>query len=211
MILHGITLSPFVRKVMVVAAEKGILLENVPSMPGNRDEAFKVMSPFGKVPAFEDGDYKLSDSSAIVHYLEAKYPEHPLIPAEAKARGRTIWYDEYADTILFVPMAAIFFNRIVGKMMKLPHDPALADKAIVETWPLQLDYIESIMTDNEFLVGDQLTLADIAVASPFVNIAHAGVEVDTAKYPKTVKYVANILARPSFATLIAAENKIMGR
>jgi glutathione S-transferase len=211
MILHGIALSPFVRKVLVVAAEKGIALEAKPGMPGNTDAAFRAMSPFGKVPAFEDGDYKLSDSSAIIHYLEAKYPAHPLIPAEAKARGRTIWYDEYADTILFVPMAAIFFNRVVGPMMSMPHDPALADKAIVEALPLQLDYIENILTENEFLVGDQLTLADIAVAGPFVNIAHAGVEIDAAKYPKTVRYVANILARPSFAPLIAAETKMMGR
>ncbi len=211
MIVHGIGLSPFVRKVLAVAAEKGLTAQHVPTSPGSADPSFRAMSPFGKVPAFEDGDYKLSDSSAIIQYLEAQYPAHPLIPAEAKARGRTIWYDEYADTILFVQVAAIFFNRIVGPMMSLPHDPALADKAVVETLPLQLDYIESMVTEGGYLVGDQLTLADIAVASPFVNLAHAGVVIDAAKYPKIVSYVARILARPSFAPLIAAEHKMLGR
>lgn len=211
MIVHGTSLSPFVRKVLVVAAEKGIPVENVPTRPGGTDAAFRAMSPFGKVPAFEDGAYKLSDSSAIIHYLEAKYPNHPLIPAEAEARGRTIWFDEYADTIMFVPMAAIFFNRVVGPMMGMPHDGALADKAVAETLPPQLEYVESIINDGGYLVGDHFTLADIALASPFVNLAHAGVVIDAVKYPKTVSYVARILARPSFAPIIAAENKMLGR
>ena len=113
MIIHGSSISPFVRKVLVFAAEKGLAVENKVAPPGPKSAEFLAISPFGKIPAFEDGDFQLCDSSAIVHYLDAQYPEHNLIPVEARARGRTVWFDEYADTIMFAAAAPIFFNRVV--------------------------------------------------------------------------------------------------
>lgn len=95
MIVYGSSLSPYVRKVIAYAAERGIDLELQPTGIGDPNPEFRKASPFGKMPGFADGDYYLADSSAIIHYLEAKYPENPLIPAEPKARGRAIWYEEF--------------------------------------------------------------------------------------------------------------------
>jgi glutathione S-transferase len=211
MIVHGSSLSPFVRKVMVFAAEKGLAVENKVAPPGPKTPEFLAMSPFGKIPAFEDGDYQLCDSSAIVHYLEAKHAEPALIPAEARARGRTVWFDEYADTIMFAAAAPIFFNRVVMKLMGKEGDLAAADKAEADALPPVLDYLESILPASGFLVEDRLTLADISVASPFVNFRHAGVAIDAAAYPKITNYVAGILARPSFATLIDKEVRFISK
>jgi len=72
MILYGSTMSPFVRKVAAYAAEKGIELELQPTGFPNPSPEFRAASPFGKMPALVDGDYSLADSSAIIHYLEAK-------------------------------------------------------------------------------------------------------------------------------------------
>ena len=211
MIVHGSTLSPFVRKVMAFAAEKGLTAENRIAPPGPKTAEFLAMSPFGKIPAFEDGDYQLCDSSAIVHYLEAKHPEHALIPTEARARGRAIWFDEYADTIMFSAAAPIFFNRVVAKLMGIAGDLAAADKAEAETLPPVLDYLESVIPASGFLVEDRMTLADIAVASPFANFAHAGVTIDPVRFPKVTGYAAAMLARPSFAALVAKESTFLAR
>ena len=211
MIVHGSSLSPFVRKVVVFAAEKGLTLENRATAQGPKTAEFLAMSPFGKIPAFEDGDYQLCDSSAIVHYLEAKHPAPSLIPAEPRARGRAIWFDEYADTIMFAAAAPIFFNRIVAPLLGMPNDLAAADKAEAEQLPVQFDYIESIIPDAGFLVGDQFSLADIAVASPFVNLDHAAVAIDAAAYPKLTAYVAGIMARPSFSAVIDKERAFLKR
>ena len=102
MILYGSSLSPYVRKVLAFAGEKGIELELRPTgaAPGQPSEEFLEASPFRKMPALRDGDYTLADSSAIIHYLEAKHPEPALIPADPKLRGKTIWFDEFADTVL---------------------------------------------------------------------------------------------------------------
>jgi glutathione S-transferase len=211
MIVHGSSLSPFVRKVMVFAAEKGLALENKAAPPGPKTPEFLAISPFGKIPAFEDGDYQLCDSSAIVHYLEAKHPEHRLIPTDPRALGRAIWFDEYADTIMFSAAAPIFFNRVVAKLMGIPGDLAAADKAEAEMLPPVLDYLESVIPDSGFLVEDRLTLADVAVVSPFVNFDHAGVHGDAARHPKIMAYVAGILSRPSFAAIIAKEKAFLGQ
>ena len=111
MIVYGSSMSPFVRKVLVFAAEKGIEVENQVIRPGQEDSDFFSASPFRKIPALRDGDFKICDSSAIVAYLEALHPEPNLIPLEPRSRARTIWYDEFMDTILFDCGRKIFFNR----------------------------------------------------------------------------------------------------
>ena len=100
MILYGASLSPYVRKTLAVAAEKGMTLEVKPVALQAADPAFREASPFGKMPGFRDGDFAISDSTAIITYLEAIQPEPAMIPTEAKDRARTIWYEEFADTIL---------------------------------------------------------------------------------------------------------------
>jgi glutathione S-transferase len=213
MILYGSSLSPFARKVLAFAAEKGIALELQPTGIPDPSPEFLEASPFRKMPAFRDGDYTLADSSAIVHYLEAKQPEPPLIPADPKLRGKTIWFEEFADTILVTCGSKIFFNLIVApRFLGLPGDPEAARQAELNDLPPVLDYLESVAPgDNGFLVGDSLTLADIAVAGPFANFRHTNTRVDPARYPRTVAYVERILARPSLAQWIERETAFLAR
>jgi glutathione S-transferase len=212
MIVYGSSLSPFVRKVLAFAAEKGIEVESQPLGLGSQDPAFREASPFGKIPGFRDGDFAISDSSAIVAYLEAIRPEPNLIPTEAKARARTIWYDEFADTILSACGAKMFFNRVVApRFLGREGDLAAADAAEANELPPLLDYLESVIPESGFLVEDRLTLADIAVASPFANLRHLGVAVDEARRPKLVAYAERILARESFSRSLEKETAFLAR
>lgn len=210
MILYGASVSPFVRKVLMAAAEKGIALESKPVVPHDADPVFKAASPTGKIPALVDGDYSLADSSAIVHYLEAKFPAQPLIPAEAKARGKVIWFEEYADTVMFALGTVIFVNRaLFPKLQKRPGDEAAAAAAEAKL-PSIFDYLESQVPAQGFLVGDSLTLADIAITCQLINLGHGDVKLDAAKYPKLVAWFERMVARPSVAGIVAAEKQMMG-
>ncbi len=211
MIVYGSTLSPFVRKLMAYGSEKGLTLELRNALPGSKDPEFRAASPLGKVPGFRDGDFAISDSSAIITYLEAKEPAPNLIPLEPKARAWTVWYDEFADTVLVPVMAKLFFNRVVAGLMGRQGDLAAADAAEREELPPLLAYAETIAPASGFLVEGRLTLADLAVASPFVNIAHAGHVLDANAYPKLCAYITTIHGRPSFAALIAAEKAALAR
>src|SRR3954470_2945973 len=211
MIVYGASLSPFVRKVLAFGAEKGLELEHRPLGLGSDDPGFIEASPFRKIPAFRDGDFTICDSSAIIHYLDAKYPQPALIPAEPEARARTIWYDEFGDTILAACGGKMFFNRLVApRFLGRAGDLAAADTAEREELPPILDYLERIVPDaGGFLVGNSITLADIAVASPFANLGHLDVRPDAARYPRTSAYVDAILKRPSFAPWVERERAFL--
>jgi glutathione S-transferase len=211
MILYGSSLSPFVRKVLAYSSERGIEMELQSTGAPNHSAAFLEASPFRKMPAFRDGDFTLADSSAIIHYLEAKYPDRPLIPADPQLRGKTIWFEEFSDTILFACGGKIFFNRIVApRFLRIAGDEEAARQAELNDLPPVLDYLESVVPVGEgYLVGDSLTLADLAVAGPFANFRHTNTRLDPAKYPRTVAFIDRILARPSFAPLIERETALL--
>ena len=211
MILYGSPLSPFVRKTLAYAAEKGIELELQAAGMGGGPPEFKIASPFGKMPGFKDGDFLISDSTAIITYLEALRPDPNLIPLEPRARARTIWFEEFGDTIFVGAAGTMFFNRLVSpRFMGQPGDEAAAANAEAKLLPLVIDYLEATIPASGFLVEDRLTLADIAVASPFVNLLHLGWRVDAATHPKTAAYVDAMLARPSFAFWVAQEKAMVG-
>ena len=213
MIVYGSSLSPFVRKVLAVAAEKGIEVDVQPTGFPNPSAEFIEASPFKKMPAIRDGDFTLADSSAIAHYLDAKYPEPRLIPLEAEARGRCIWFDEFADTVLVNCGVKMFFNRIVApRFMGREGDEAAAAAAERDELPPILDYLDRVVPDpGGFLVGDALTLADISVASPFANLRHACPALDETRHPRAFAFADAILSRPSFAPWIERETAMLAR
>ena len=209
--LYGNSASPYVRKTLAFAAEKGIDLELVQAGLGGGPPEFKLASPFGKMPGFQDGDFMLADSTAIITYLDAIKPEPNLIPTEPKARARTIWFEEFADTILIACMGKMFFNRVVApRFLGREGDLAAAEAAEKTELPPLLDYLEAQIPASGFLIEDRLTLADLAVASPFQNLALIGVKPDPARYPKITAHVAAILGRPSFVGWCEQEFKAFG-
>ena len=179
-IVFGASPSPFVRKVRVALAEKSIPYELRPVLPQDKDPEFRKMSPLGKIPAFKDGE-------------------------------RALWFEEYADTAIVQAtgpkvflekvLAPIFFNR--------PTDQATVDKAVAEDVPPVCEYLEGQLS-GDYFVGNRFTIADIAVASPFVNYGHAGYAVDAARFPKLAAFVKRIHGRPSFQACLADERKLLG-
>jgi len=213
MIIYGSTLSPFVRKVVAACGEKGIDFDLQPTGFPNPSAEFLAASPFRKMPAIVDDDFTLADSSAIIHYLEAKHPDPALIPKDPQERGRTIWFDEFADTVLVTCGVKMFFNRIVApRFMGREGDEAAAQAAERDELPPLLDYLERIVPDpGGYLVGDRLTLADIAVAGPFANLRHSARALDEGRHPRTFAYADSIIVRPSFKPWIERETAMLAQ
>lgn len=212
MIVYGSIVSPFVRKLLGFLGEKGLDFELKGVGIGDPDPGFRAASPLGKMPAIDDDGFLLADSSAIIHYLEAKYPEPALIPADPEARGRTVWWDEFGDTVFAACGGKMFFNRIVApKFLGREGDLAAAAEAEAEELPKLLAYLESAIPASGYLVGDRLTLADLAAVSPLVNVRHCGVTIDAATFPKIAAWSEAILSRPSMAPWIAKEERMMAK
>jgi glutathione S-transferase len=206
-IVHGVNGSPFVRKVRVALAEKGIAYTLDPVIPMGVSEEFKKKSPLGKIPVWEDeSGYVLPDSSCILAYLERIHPTPALQPSDPKEYGRSLFYEEYADTRLMEAISPVFFERYVRKnLFKQEPDEARVQKALTELIPPAFDYLEAQIGNRPWLVGSRFSTADIAVGSFFVNLMHGGECVDAARWPNLAAYVERVHSRPSFKALIEEE------
>ncbi|SFS00908.1 glutathione S-transferase family protein [Sphingomonas jatrophae] len=215
MILYGSSFSPFVRKVIAFAAERGVALENKAILLGDPDPAFRAASPLAKMPALVDGDFSIADSTAIVTYLDGVAPGAKLIPETPRERATVYWWDEFADTELFGVGRRMFFNRVVAPLFQ--RNPAIADAADADAaerddLPRILAYLEDVVPEpGGWLVGSSLSLADIAVASPFVNFDHCASSPWADAYPRVAAWVRPILARPSFAGVVDSETRLLAK
>jgi len=208
-VIHGVGGSPFVRKVLVALAEKGIAYESQPVMPGMTPDGYEKLHPLKKVPVYQDGDFVLPDSSCIIAYLERTQQNAALYPSDPQEYGRALWYEEYSDTKLTETIGPIFFNRFVKKnIFKQEPDEAVIQEKLGELGPL-FDYLEGELGENDYLVGNRFTVADIAVGSTLVNFAHAGETVDAGRWPKLAAYAERLHARPSFKARIEEEKAFL--
>lgn len=210
--VYGINASPFVRKVRVVLAEKGIAYDLDPVIPVNVSDDFRKMSPLGKIPVFQDGDHTLCDSSVICGYLERKHPQPALYPTDPYQYGRALWFEEYGDSALVQVIGPkIFFQKVIAPaFFNRPTDEEIVNKALTEELPPLLTYLESQL-DGEYLAGSVFSIGDIGIVTQFVNLSHAGYGVDAGKWPKLAKYVERLVKRPSFKQLIDEESAAFGK
>ncbi len=208
--LYGANASPFVRKTMAVLALKQVPYEHVPSMPFSGDPELAKVSPLSKVPALVDGDLNIADSKVICRYLETAYPDTPVYPTDEQQRARADWLEEYGGTVLAESAAGIFFHRfMVPNVFKRPVDEEAVSKIIDEKLPPLLDYLESQVPADGFIFGD-LTVADLALASPFVNAGYAGYTVDAERWPNFAGLVDRVKAHPVMAELLKTEAAAFG-
>jgi glutathione S-transferase len=207
-IIHGVNASPFVRKVRVALAEKNVPYELKPQVPFGQPPEYMAISPLGKIPCLQDGDYALPDSSCIIAYLERTNPKPALYPQDPKQYGRALFLEEYADSKLTDTLAPVFFQRVVRKVFfKQEADETIVRKKLDEEAPKVFDWLEKQVGEREWLVGERFGIADIAMASPFVNFAHAGESPDAGRWPRLVAYLERAHARPSFKALIEEERQ----
>src|ERR1700742_625235 len=130
LVVYGSNVSPFVRKVRVVLAEKKQDYTLEPVTPFTPPPEFLAISPLKRIPVLRDTDLAepntLPDSSIICDYLEHKFSKPALYPADPFERARALWYEEYADSVMAQNIGrGLFFERIVKKMMRAQPDEAV--------------------------------------------------------------------------------------
>jgi glutathione S-transferase len=157
------------------------------------------LNPLGKIPVYQDDNVTLGDSSVICAYLEKKHSDIPLYPTDISEYASAIWLEKYADTHLTSALGTVFFQRVLNpKMFGTATDEAAVTKVINDDAPVIFDYLETQLGNNDYFVGNTLSIADFAVASPFVNAAAGGLTVDGSCWPNLAAFVARIFTNPAF-------------
>lgn len=200
--IHGVPLSVHTRKAIVTAILKKMDYKFevvIPVVPGNPPPNWGSLSPTGMIPAMQDGDFTLADSNAICLYMEKKQPAPPILPSDIREYGRALWFDAYAGGTIFRHVVHPLFHQTVvnPNIKQVPSDKAVIDDVLNNVQPKVLSYLES-QIDGKYLVGNTLTLADIAIVSNFIVYQYIGYKLDAAKYPKLVKYVKDIAATDAY-------------
>jgi glutathione S-transferase len=214
--LYGAALSPYVRKIRVIFAEKNVPYELFHLNVFDPPPWFAAISPARRIPVLHDakapGDGLLADSSAIAAYLEKLFPTPALCPADPWDYAQALSLEEYCDTDFIPRMGAeVFRPRVVNRLMGRPCDEELVQKGLTRTLPPFFAHLESRIAGRDYFVGNRLSIADITVAAPFINLAHAGEAADPQTYPALTAFLTRIHARDSFLPLIAHETKILAR
>lgn len=211
--VHGVGLSPFVRKVRIALEEKGLDYELEAVMPMNVSDEFKAISPLGKIPVYEEDGWTVPDSSIIADYLDRTADGISLYPTDPRERAEAAFLEEWSDTALIgQAVGPIFSNRVVKPMfLNQEADQEAVDRALSEDLPKLQDYLESRLADGAaFFVGGALSIADIAIAAAYVNLSHAGESPDASRWPKLAAWLESMYQRPALAKLLTEERALFG-
>lgn len=210
-IVYGVPLSPYVRKVRLCLDYKQLDYQLEIVLPFDQPDWFKEMNPLGRIPALKEGDLTLADSSVICQYIDEKYSNLPSVLGETPAqRAQVRWLEKYADYEL-APLTTftIFQQRVISPSMQKQPDEALILSALTEKLPPHFDYLENILGDNEFFVGNSLTLADIAFCCQLINMEHGGEQIDAQRWPNLTALYKRIKSSAAIQNMLEGEQKIL--
>ena len=201
MILYGVPLSPFVRKVLFTLYELELEFEQHLLVPGDSSADFRALSPLGRIPAFQDGDVGISDSSAICHYLLGRYPSELLDIANPESVARAVQWDKYADEDVAPVLLAPLIERLVKPVrFDTPADESVVKKALREQILPVFDHLEARLQtlSGEWLMGSAFSYADIALGSHISSFLLSNLELDDARWPALSGWVERLQGRPAF-------------
>lgn len=206
----GSPLSPYVRKVLVCLELKGIPYRIDPIAPFVGNEEFSRLSPLRRIPVLLDGDLVLNDSTVICEYLQDRFPEVPLYPADPVRRAKARWLEEYADSQLGdVIVWRMFFQKGVRRFLfNEGTDEDVVRKAREEELPVALDYLEAQLLEQGWICGE-LSIADISLGAFFRNAVFVRYQVDAGRWPRVAALLERAWALPAFRTLATYEDAML--
>lgn len=164
--VYGVPGSPYVRSVQLSLEEKGIAYAlRIVSVVETKRDAHLTRHPFGRVPTFEHGDFRLYETQAILRYLEDVFPEPGLTPADPRARARMNQIIGINDCYFFPKVAAVIVGqRIVGPALLGMKTDEAAVAAAVPMGTICIAALDRLLGSRPFLAADQLTIADLILA-----------------------------------------------
>ncbi|MBB4007135.1 glutathione S-transferase family protein [Allorhizobium taibaishanense] len=162
---------------------------------GNDTPDFLAMNPNGTVPVLKDGDGEaLFETGAILRYLASRYASSPFWPDDMAARAQVDMWAEWSKINIALEFTSPIFWRVVRTAPK-DRDPAAIAKAL-DVLGAKLDIAEQRLEQHAFLVGDDLTLADIQFGH--VLFRYFDIDIMRPERPALHRYYQNLTTRPAF-------------
>jgi glutathione S-transferase len=165
--VYGSVLSPFVARVLLACAFKGLATETAMPKDGIKGPEYLKLNPFGKIPTIKDGGMVLYESAVIVDYLDVKYKKKKLIPAAAKAMGQARLVATIAAEYVQAP--GLKFFRMKRSNQNVPADIEAATADLNKG----LDVLEKTFSSKKYAGGSAPTVADCFAIPALFFAVHA--------------------------------------
>lgn len=158
----------------------------------HKSAEYLKINPNGKVPALKDGDFIIWESVAINFYLAEQY-RPGLLGKDAREKGIVTQWSLWSLLELQVPIIDIFIQLVFVPEEK--RDFTVIEKSQGKL-PNLLNILEAQLGENDFLLGNDFTLADLNVAS-VVSVCSA-IKYDISQYKKIASWLNRLSKRPAY-------------
>jgi RNA polymerase-associated protein len=203
MVLYSGTTCPFSQRCRFVLFEKGMDFEIRDVDLYNKPEDISIMNPYGQVPILVERDLILYESNIINEYIDERFPHPQLMPADPVMRARARLFLFNFERELFVHVQQLERRDQVkdpGKSM---------DKARQQVRD-RLTQLTPIFIKNKFMLGDDFSMLDVAIAPLLWRLDHYGIEMPKSAAP-LLRYAERLFSRPAYIEALTPSEKVMRR
>ena len=199
MVLYSGTTCPFSQRCRFVLFEKGMDFEIKDVDLFNKPEDINVMNPYGQVPILVERDLILYESNIINEYIDERFPHPQLMPPDPVMRVRVRLFLYSFEKELFAHVQTIENSgnqKAIDKAKLLIRD--------------NLTKLAPILLKNKFMLGDDFSMLDVAIAPLLWRLDHYGIDMPKSAAP-LAKYAERIFSRPAYIEALTPSEKVMRR
>ncbi|MDQ8022784.1 glutathione S-transferase N-terminal domain-containing protein [Uliginosibacterium sp. H1] len=195
--LYSGTTDPLSHRCRIVLFEKGMDFQVIDVDLFNKPEDIAVINPYNRVPVLVDRDLVLYEPNIINEYIDERFPHPQLMPADPIMRARARQLLHSLEQELFVHIEALEKNQKgVEKVRAHVRD--------------QLLQLAPMFTKQKFMLGDEFSMLDVAIAPLLWRLEHYGIELGKNAAP-LMKYAERIFTRQGFIDALTPSERAMRR
>ena len=195
--LYSGTTDPFSHRCRIVLFEKGMDFEVIDVDLYNKPEDIAVINPYNRVPVLVDRDLVLYEANIINEYIDKRFPHPQLMPPDPIMRARARQLLHTFEQELFTHLEALeAAQKGVDKVRAHVRD--------------HLTQLAPVFTKQKYMLGDEFSMLDVAIAPLLWRLEHYGIELPKAAAP-LMKYAERIFSRQGFIDALTPSEKVMRR
>lgn len=196
MTLYSGTICPYSHRCRIVLFEKGMDFQVIDVDVFNKPEDLAVMNPYNKVPVLVERDLILYEANIINEYIDERFPHPQLMPADPVMRARARLFLHRFEQELFC--------HIEGLESGVAKNVEKARVAVREN----LTQIAPVFTKQKYMLGDEFSMLDVAIAPLLWRLDHYGIQLDKEAAP-LMKYAERLFSRPAYSEAMTPSEKAM--
>src|SRR6185312_1913839 len=154
----------------------------------NKPEDIAVMNPYNRLPVLVERDLVLYESNIINEYIDERFPHPQLMPADPIMRARTRLFLYNFEKELFVHVSTLENRHIADEKIRNAARAAIRDR---------LAQLAPLLVKNRFMLGEEFSMLDVAVAPLLWRLDHYGIELPKSAAP-IQKYAERLFSRPAY-------------